>query len=283
MAFSNAQPIYPKPRPLLDVRNKLILFWMHRCGSTTAQLWFFQLAGWKDRMTGRGAGELSRMWLADHEADYRNLQEYYRDPSFTKIAVVRHPVLRAVSAFTVVTDSKSGSQWRGVARSIDTPDAERRLTFLEFLDFLEQVDLATANYHWRLQTAQDWHDLPISDVQFVRLETIRAGLDDVCLKLGRKPVPVWLNSAQTKTATKRSAKDIVNFTRADFAREFGLDRRGIIRFPGNASFLTPEIIARLAKLYARDFQALRYDPHVVPAEGNNRPTLWQRLVRRLSP
>jgi hypothetical protein len=277
-----AQPVYPNPRPLLDVRNKLILFWMHRCGSTTAQLWFFRLGGWKDRMAGRGAGELSRMWLADHEADYRNLQEYYRDPSFTKIAVVRHPVLRAVSAFTVVTDSKSGSQWRAVARSLAAPDAERRLTFLEFLDFLEQTDLATANYHWRLQTAQDWHDVPISNVQFVRLETIRAGLDEVSRKLGRKPIPVWLNSAQTKTGTKRSAEDIVKFTRADFAREFGTDRRGVIRFPDYESFLTPETTARLAKLYARDFLALKYDPDILPVEGNNRPTLLQRLVRRLS-
>lgn len=277
-----AQPSYSNPRPLLDVRNRLILFWMHRCGSTTAQLWFFELAGWNDRMKGRGAGDLSRMWFAEHEADYRNLQQYYRDPSFVKVAVVRHPVARAVSAFTVVTDSKSGSQWRAVARSLATPDPERRLTFLEFLGFLEQTDLASANYHWRLQTAQDWHDFPISDVQFIRLESIRPGLDKVCRKLGCKPIPVWLNSAQTKAGSAHAAEEIVNFSRADFAREFGTDRRGVITFPEYQSFVTPDTTARLAKLYARDFQALKYDPDVIPAEEGSRPSRLQRLIRRLS-
>ncbi|HEY4114603.1 MAG TPA: sulfotransferase family 2 domain-containing protein [Rhizomicrobium sp.] len=276
------QPASPNPRSMLDVRNKLILFWMHRCGSTTAQLWFFELAGWKERMAGRGAGELSRMWFAEHEHDYGGLQECYRDPSYLKIAVVRHPLPRAISAFTVMTDSKTGLQWRVVARSVAAPDAERRLTFLEFLDFLEQTDLATANYHWRLQTAQDWCDLSLPDIQFVRLESIRAGLNDVCRKLGRKRIPVWLNSAQTKIRSKFSGEEIVNFTRADFAREFGTDRRGVIRFPDYGSFLTPHAAERLARLYARDFTALGYDPNVIPTEEANRPTLWQRAMRRLS-
>ncbi|MEI9932829.1 MAG: sulfotransferase family 2 domain-containing protein [Rhizomicrobium sp.] len=141
------QPKRGAPKPLLDPVNKIILFWMHRCGSTTGQLWFFNIAGWEKRMRGKGASQLSPEWYEEHASAYEHLQEYYRDPAFTKIAVVRDPLERAVSAYTVVTDTKSGSQWRAASRSIAEPDNERRLTFKEFLDFLETEDLTAANYH----------------------------------------------------------------------------------------------------------------------------------------
>ena len=171
--FANRQSRHPAPQPLVDPQSKLILFWMHRCGSTTGQRWFFELAGWKDRMAGKGAGELSLMWHAEHLDAYQRLHQYYQDPSFVKIAIVRHPLPRAVSSFTVVTDSKSGAQWKAVAKSLKAPDSERRLTFLEFLDFLESQDLAGANYHWRLQTAQEWKSFSIPDIRIVRLESIQ--------------------------------------------------------------------------------------------------------------
>ena len=268
---------HPPPRPLIDPRNKLILFWMHRCGSTTAQRWFFEIAGWKDRMPGRGAGELSSMWHAEHPEAYENLQEYYRDPLFIKLAVVRHPLVRAVSSFTVVTDTKSGAQWKAVAGSLEAPDHERRLTFLEFLDFLDSENLETANYHWRLQTAQQWHNFSIPDVRLVRLENIRAGLDNVSRMLGKRPLPLRINSAQSTCRTNISQSDIVNFTRKDFARAFGHDNRGIIRFPVYSKFLTPDTIQRLVRLYQRDFALLAYEPVVPKDESRNGKV--QRLLR----
>src|ERR1051326_3251812 len=243
----------PPPRPLVDPQSKLILFWMHRCGSTTGQRWFFELAGWKDRMAGKGAGELSSLWHAEHREAYQNLPQFYRDSSFLKVATSRHPLFRAVSSFTVVTDSKSGAQWKTVSKSIAAPDEERRLTFLEYLDFLEMENLANANYHWRFQTAQDWYDLAIPDIRFVRLESIRAGLNNISRLIGKRPLPLRINSAQSTCRTKTPAAEVVNFTRADFARQFGHDKRGVIRFPEYSKFLTPETVERLARLYARDF------------------------------
>jgi hypothetical protein len=261
--------VYPPPRPLVDPQSKLILFWMHRCGSTTAQRWFFEIAGWNDRMSGRGAGELSSMWHAEHPEVYENLQEYYRDPSFIKLAIVRHPLVRAVSSFTVVTDTKSGAQWKVVARSLEAPDHERRLTFLEFLDFLELENLETANYHWRLQSAQEWHDLRLPDVRLVRLENIQAGLDEVSRMVGKKPLTLRINSAQSICRTNLSQSDIINFTRKDFARAFGYDKRGIIRFPAHSKFLTSDTIQRLIGLYQRDFARLAYEPVVPKEESRN--------------
>jgi hypothetical protein len=263
----NHQPSHPPPRPLVDPRSRLILFWMHRCGSTTGQRWFFEIAGWTDRMQGRGAGELSSMWIAEHRSVYENLHAYYQDPSFIKVTIVRHPLFRAVSSFTVVTDTKSGAQWRAVAKSLRAPDDERRLTFLEFLDFLESENLATANYHWRLQTAQEWHDIPVPDTHIVRLESIKSGLDSVCRKLGKKPVPLRVNSAQSTCRTRIPQLDIVNFTRQDFAHAFGYDRRGITRFPEYSKFLTSETIQRLVRLYEPDFSRLGYEPGVPEEES----------------
>ncbi|MFL5236222.1 MAG: sulfotransferase family 2 domain-containing protein [Rhizomicrobium sp.] len=271
------QPTHPPPRPLVDPKSRLILFWMHRCGSTTGQRWFFEIAGWKDRMAGKGAGELSAMWHAEHPDVYENLHEYYRDPSFIKVAIVRHPLLRAVSSFTVVTDSKSSAQWRAVAKSLPAPDEERRLTFLEFLDFLGSENLATANYHWRLQSAQEWHDIPVADIRLVPLESIQAGLDGICRMLGKQPQPLRINSAQSTRRVNIPPSDIVNFTRRDFARAFGYDKRGVIRFPEYAKFLTPRTIGSLAQLYERDFAELGYEP-VLP-QKENWSAKFQRLFR----
>ena len=51
----NTQPRRGAPKPLVDPVSKTILFWMHRCGSTTGQPWFFQNCGWEKRMKGKGA------------------------------------------------------------------------------------------------------------------------------------------------------------------------------------------------------------------------------------
>jgi hypothetical protein len=260
--LAGKQPKRAAPKPLLDPVNKIILFWMHRCGSTTGQLWFFSVAGWEKRMKGKGASQLAPEWYEEHAAAYERLAEYYRDPAFTKIAVVRDPLERAVSAYTVVTDTKSGSQWRAASRSIAEPDDARRLSFNEFLDFLETEDLATTNYHWRLQSAQDCFDLALPDVHLAKVETLQQDLDTLARKLGKKPVAMRMNSAQTKVDDTPHDLDVAALTRADFLKLFGVDKRGVIRFPHYTRFLTGETVPRLAKLYARDFEVLGYKPAI---------------------
>ena len=257
------QPKRGAPKPLVDPANKIILFWMHRCGSTTGQLWFFHVAGWEKRMKGKGASQLSPEWYEEHADAYERLTEYYHDPDFLKVAVVRNPFERAVSAYTVVTDTKSGSQWRAAMRSIAEPDDERRISFNEFLDFLETEDLATTNYHWRLQTAQDCFDLALPDVQLARVESLQEDLDRLCRKIGRKPVAMRRNSAQTKVEDAPRDLDVTALVRSDFLRLFGVDKRGVIRFPHYTRFLTEKTIPRLAKMYARDFEVLGYRPVVL--------------------
>jgi hypothetical protein len=256
--LAGKQPKRRAPSPLVDVERKLILFWMHRCGSTASQLWFFQMAGLGRRMAGKGASELAKAWYAEHENLYRDLEPYYADPSFLKVAVIRNPLERAVSAFSVVTDTISGSQWRAVERSIANPDPDRRLTFLEFLDFLELNDLAAANYHWRLQTAQDWYDRALPDVQFVRVESLQDDLARMSARLGLRKEKVRPSSATTKIERNLRGLDVKTMTRADLARVFGRDRRGVIRFPDYSHFLDAGTTARLKSLYARDFDVLGY-------------------------
>lgn len=258
------QPRRGAPKPLVDPVNKLIVFWMHRCGSTTAQLWFFGVCGWEKRMKGLGASALAPQWYEEHKETYENLAACYRDPSFLKVAVVRDPLARAVSAYSVVTDTKTGSQWRAVARSVEAPDDERRLSFDEFLDFLETEDLAAANYHWRLQTAQDWYDLALPDIEFARVESLQADLDRLCRRMDKKPVTMRMNSAQTKIDDRLGDVEVSALVRSDFARLFGHDRRGVIRFPNFSRFLNARTVARIAKLYARDFQVLGYKAEPAP-------------------
>jgi hypothetical protein len=253
-----SQPARKNPTPLVDPVHKIILFWMHRCGSTTGQLWFFQAAGWTARMAGKGASQIYPEWMAEHEALYRDLAPYYADPSFLKIAVVRNPLTRAVSSYSVVTDSISGSQWRAVSRSVKEPDPERRMTFVEFLDFLESTDLAAGNYHWRLQTAADWYDQNLPGIEFVRVESLQEDLDRMCKLLGRPRIPMKISSATTKVGEDLSGVDVTQLTRAELGRVFGRDRRGVIRFPDYSYFLTKDVAERLKRLYGRDMEALGY-------------------------
>jgi hypothetical protein len=254
----NAQPKRRGPEPLVDPRNKMMLFWMHRCGSTTAQLWFFEMAGWKDRMAGKGASHLSPLWYGEHADLYRDLAPYYDNPAFLKIATVRDPYSRVVSTYSVVTDSRSGAQWRGVSRSIKNPDAEKRLTFNEFLDFLEQNDVRKANYHWRMQTASDWYEQKLPGVILAKLESLKADLDRLSVRLGRKPISMKRSSATTKTERDTGKLDVTNMNRLELANVFGRDRRGVIQFPDYRHFLNAETKARIAKIYARDFEVLNY-------------------------
>lgn len=254
----NAQPKRRNPEPLVDPVNKTMLFWMHRCGSTTAQLWFFEMGGWKDRMAGKGASHLSPLWYEEHADIYRDLTPYYDDPAYIKIAAVRNPLSRVVSAYSVVTDTISGAQWRAVSRSIRDPNPETRLTFNEFLDFLEQNDVCTANYHWRMQTASDWYERKLAGVQLVKLEDMQEGLDRLAVRLGRKPLAMKRSSATTKIERDLNKIDVTNLNRKQFAEIFGRDRRGVIQFPDYKHFLTAETKARIAKIYARDFDVLGY-------------------------
>ena len=254
----DAQPKRRSPQPLVDPSNKMMLFWMHRCGSTTAQLWFFQIAGWKNRMAGKGASQLSPLWYEEHAEIYRDLAPYYDDPAYMKIAVVRDPLSRAVSAFSVVTDTISGAQWRAVSRSLANPNPETRLTFNEFLDFLEQNDVRKANYHWRMQTASDWYEQKLAGVQIVKLESLQEGLDRLAVRLGQRPISMKRSSATTKIERDLSRIDVTTLNRKQLAEIFGRDRRGVIQFPDYRRFLNAETKARIAKIYARDFDVLGY-------------------------
>jgi hypothetical protein len=256
----NAQPKRRNPEPLVDPRHKTMLFWMHRCGSTTAQLWFFEMAGWKDRMAGKGASALSPLWYEEHADVYRDLAPCYEDQTFLKIAAVRNPYSRVVSTYSVVTDSKSGAQWRGVSRSVKNPNPETRLTFNEFLDFLEQTDVCKANYHWRMQTASDWYEQKLPGVMLAKLESLQADLDRLAVRLGKTPISMKRSSATTKTERDTSKLDVTNMNRAELARVFGRDRRGVIQFPDYRHFLNAETQARIARIYARDFEVLGYRP-----------------------
>jgi hypothetical protein len=231
---------------------------MHRCGSTTAQLWFFETAGWRAQMQGKGASQIAPLWYEEHDALYQDLNALYADPQYRKVAVVRDPFARVVSAFSVVTDTISGAQWRAVSRLVKNPDDDRRLTFLEFLTFLETIDLAKANYHWRLQTAQDWFEKKLTDVVFARVESLQADLDSLSENLGVPPIATRRSSATTKITKSNPRLDVTRLTRFDLAKHFGRDHRGVIRFPDYQTFLTEETIPRIVKLYARDFKVLGY-------------------------
>jgi hypothetical protein len=67
-----------------------------------------------------------------------------------------------------------------------------------------------------------------------------------------------VSSATTKVEADLTNIDVTNLKRTDFERIFGRDKRGVIQFPHYSHFLNPETTARVARLYMRDFEVLKY-------------------------
>jgi hypothetical protein len=261
------QPVYPPPEPLIDPDRKVLLFWTHRCASTTAQDWFLRLSGWRERHKELSVSKIVPLWKEENREAYDNLDRAFQDESYLKIAVVRNPLSRIVSSFSVVIDTATGTQWKAIARSLDKPDDDRRINLLEFLDVLEQIDLKTANYHWRLQSAQYWHERNLANVEIARVESLASDFARIDQKLGAN-IKLKTYSATGRTAFDGNPEDLLTMTRPDFERVFGRDKRGRIQFPDYKLFLAPIVRERVISIYRDDFRALGY-----PADAANSPSV----------
>jgi hypothetical protein len=108
-----------------------------------------------------------------------------------------------------------------------------------------------------LQTAQDCFEQALPDLKLARVESLQEDLDALCRLIGKRPIAMRMNSAQTKVRAA-DGRDVPALVRSDFARLFGRDRRGVICFPDFSRFLDRRTVPRIARLYARDFEVLGY-------------------------
>lgn len=266
--------------PLVDPVRRFILYTNAKCGGTSLKAWFFanldlpRLAfdpvgltrrfgtrfAWRyytrgRRLTPRGdeirdAERLRRMAAFYRRSFSGPHIDAGRTEEFFKFAVVRRPEERVVSAFI---DKFCGEDRdKPFSRSVvAAAGRDGDITFDRFLSFLEGMDDATADPHWRRQV----HVFGGRRIDaYVRLEHMAADFATLAPRIGGDPwghldfrlqtnpfVAAPLDPAELVGFPARPTADIVAWREA----------RGA--FPPKSAFLTPDTLARIRRIYAADY------------------------------
>jgi hypothetical protein len=250
------EPINSTPRPLLDPDRRLMFLWSAKSACTTTFVWF-----------AHSIGQLADLKASGQKVHQYRKNIYYDSPlhergraiplqDYRIVHVMRDPAARAVSSYrhalrTGYEDSRL-SAYKGAAL-----DRQKGFSFNQFLAYLETLDLTTCNQHHRLQR----HPIELSrepdQVIDVSTQDLLAELDKIGAGFGLAPIPsdamTWLHDLEGRRAVKPGEPPTENVPDTPFDEAAA---RGNRPWPGTSAFLTPETRARIAKLYAPDFDLI---------------------------
>ncbi|SNS19413.1 sulfotransferase family 2 domain-containing protein [Tropicimonas sediminicola] len=270
------------PLPLIDPERKLVLITNAKCGGTSLKDGFFKMLDlpvsplkalslarrlspgfawdfhigtgarrYRSLAAGQAVGEFTGFYVRRIS---RPLLDAARGPDWRKIAVVRDPFARSVSAFLekFCTDNRN-RPW--VAEVTAAAGHDGTITYRQFVHYLATTDNSTVNRHWRRQTyVIDF----FGEVEMVRLEHLAediAALDP--------PLPAALQEPPARNVSPyaagapwvesgTAAADIDNVTLLEL-------RARREPTPRPEDFLAPELRDSLQRVYARDFERLPYE------------------------
>jgi hypothetical protein len=274
----------PSPVPLVDPVRRFVLFTNAKCGGTTLKSWFFAnldlprlerrplaflrafgprfalrhlRAGRRRTLRGPELGDVDRV---------RGMTNYYRNAfceprlragveGYFKVAVVRHPEDRVVSGFVdKICGEDRGRPWvRAVVEAAGTGGA---ISFEQFLGYLESVDEADCDPHWRRQSyILDGHRIDA----WVRLERLAEDFGGLGPRLGAEHLGVFARRLQSNRYDPAAGAPEAGDMTASRSSEVAAwaERHG--HFPPKEAFLTPATRARIRRIFAKDFALLPYE------------------------
>src|SRR4030095_11831493 len=153
------------PRPIVDSRNKIVLLWSAKAGSTFVVKWMFEHMGVLaealryDRSVHRYRVEV----LYTNDQHKASINDFCQSPSSYRIVkVVRQPFKRAVSSYLHAVGSGQKNPHK-LSFFDEEGKPTQRFSFREFLRQLETLGLTKGNIHYRLQTHPlERHFIPTS-------------------------------------------------------------------------------------------------------------------------
>ncbi len=275
------------PFPLINKDKKFILFTNAKCGGTLLKIWFLETLNlehtFSDFQTARSNYGLPFVlcWYRHHyglhavdqifswdnsirrfiklyrQSTKRLLPKIVHDPEWFRIAVIRNPYNRLVSAFV---DKFCGhdvtKRWvRKVLKTVNSRDAHGtfEISFVQFVEYLESRDIDRENPHWRRQT------YILNGIKFERVVELRNmahAFPDIERELGLSTTVDFLSQRQSKSYGNRTDRSFVgNFSNNELIEH----RRKTNRFPSKAQFYNDELRARVRNIYQADFEMLDYD------------------------
>ena len=273
-----------RPMPLINPVHRFVLFTNAKCGGTSMKAWFVRSLQPEVTLSGPvaiarhyGMDFLARCYSRNNAilrvADERKLlqadqlrqfidrfRRFYsarhlealESPDFLKVAVVRDPCQRVVSAFV---DKFCGPDRRhAFVRSVlEAAGRSGAITFASFLDYLAEADEHVLDPHWRRQTYLLEH---FRFDRLLALEHLNEELSKLASELGL-PESCRLPRERLKTnayAAVPSSECFANATNLELIRRSAAGEG----FPSKADFLDPASLAKIEQIYRRDFELLGY-------------------------
>jgi hypothetical protein len=271
------------PRPLIHPEGRMIVVFSPKSACTSVVAWFLHQLG--------EAGAARAYHASPHQYRinvYYKSKTYYRALNldlrgFRVVRVVSDPIDRAASSFRYA--QRSGLTDDALAELPGRPNAGvAGMSFREFLDLLERMDLTTCNEHFRIQRHPVEDQLPVTHLINVTTQDLFARLNEVERDLGL-PLTDFDRMEWIKSLDERRGHFSSRIDTAD-AYEMRLTRSQARKgpWPSTSALLTPIARERLARLYAVDIAAygeapVREKPQE-PSQPLDRRAQWLTRRRR---
>jgi len=251
------------PVPLIHPDARMIVIFSPKSACTSVVLWFLHQLGVSDKAFRYGGvhGYRSQVYL--RSSLYRDaLKQDLSD--FRVVRVVRDPFDRAASSFRHV--QRTGMADAYFSALLGRDDIAAGVSFREFLDLLEHMDLTTCNPHYRIQRHPVEDKLKVTHLINISTEDLFARLNEVEAALG---LPVtdfatlsWLHRKDMKRSQFNAKMEVTD------AYDMRLTRVQArwSPWPPYSALLTPPARERIARLYAADIAAYGEAPPI----GRNR-------------
>jgi hypothetical protein len=189
------------------------------------------------------------------DPDYRNSVATCDPTELSWLRILRDPYNRSVSSYRHVL--RHGFDDVEIEQKINVTITDSGLSFAEFLAFLESIDIAKCNVHYR----QQWHPLEehvaIRRLVNIDQENLLEGLDAFESDLGLAPL---LPDTRASLLAALNTESVRHHT----SRETGVGNHFAIRmtrdeanghWPTYDAFLSGDARRALERIYARDFAA----------------------------
>jgi hypothetical protein len=239
--------------PLIHPERKFMVLFSAKSACTNALIWFFTQLGHAQ------AARDFHVWPHEYRMTVYYYSQLYRNAfrsdfsEYKVIRVIRDPYERAASSFRHIVryDIVDRALKRRIGRRSMEQDG---LSFLEFLSFLERIDLRTCNPHLSLQYHPVEAKLKVDylinvsrENLFERLNQIEAELE---LKPTNLPEDAWVRALRGHNRRQKEFEDNTGI----YTRRLTRAQAAVGPWPSNEALLTDEARARIAKLYAKDIE-----------------------------
>jgi Sulfotransferase family len=248
-----------KPKPLFSKDLHLALFWSAKSGCTFATKWFFYQSGLLE------AAYLYHHWIHRYRLevfyesqDYELHLDKILDPETQVIKVVRNPYSRAVSSY--IHAVKHSYEDKKIGKFLNREvNQNEGFSFVEFLDYLESIDLSNCNGHHQQQLHISEKEGIIKPRYIVYLENSKEAIQEleIKLELRRSEFHELLHSRH------HSLREDDTFFCGDsqFCKSLGRQNKS---FPKTRAFYNKNLQDKVFQLYRLDFEAYQYEPDAIP-------------------